>query len=665
MQRRINFVCAWIAALAFFLAGLFPFNTTDGYGHLAVGRQIAELGHVPQVDLFSFWKPTPQAWHNFSWGYDLASWVLYSSGGANSLILVKCVALALLGGSLIVVAARVSRSSPWAAPLALTLLLVVLPVARLRFTVRPQILGLVIPAILLVAFYAIYSDRTSRKRKYAIALALAATHVLWVNGHGSHLLGLLMSGLFAAFAFRTAAFAPLALLAALQIGALGCTPFGYGIVYDSLSLLSRPEYRDLLLEWQPWSSKLPLSLLVFPSLYAVLILVALGPVARSGRFGLAYGVLCVALTLMAFRSIRFVVHQLLLVTPFIAAGIGMRLKDRKLTSALFPAPVAAAAWAISWSPQPSPPLGFGLGEPRTNYPWVSAEVIARGVDEPRILANARDAWMLTFATPGAKFLIDGRVHFFGPEFVRFVEDSFQDEDRFAQLLRHYPVNTVVVDHTIPKHFAATNYLTASSDWHLGQVEDRHSLFVTASELDRVQAYHVVDAGYRVGRLLEPEVSDAELQTELARLGEHPSTRAIRAWTEGLRLLRPLARDGSRAGFRKYQTAIEKQRARDAYRAFTEAAEVQPEFNAIELFRGLASLSACDLELAASALQNARRGSNNRAIALASMELALRGPENEDYHEALKGLRALRALHDQDEVWVNAILTDVEAGVRCP
>ncbi len=664
MQRRISVLCVWIAATASFLAGLFPFNTTDGYGHLAVGRQIAELGHVPRVDLFSFWKPTPQPWHNFSWGYDLSSWLVYSFGGANALILLKCVALALLGAALVWLAVRLSQDSTWAAPVALTLLLIVLPVVRFRLTVRPQILGLLIPAILLVGLFAIYSDKTSRRNKFLIALALAVTHVVWVNAHGSHLFGLLLTGLFAVFAFRTVAFAPAALLVLLQVVAMGCTPFGYGIVLDSLSLLSRPEYRDLLLEWQPWSPKIPLALLIVPSLYAVLTLVALRPVARSGRFGLAYAVLAVVLTFMAFRSLRFVAHQLLLLTPFIAAGLAMRLGDREFAPSFLLVPLAAAAWALAWSPQLSPFLGFGLGEPRTDYPWVAADVIEREVEQPRVLANVRDGWMLTFAVPGAKFLIDGRVHFFGPEFMRLVEDSFGDERRFARLLESYPVNAVVVDHTIPKHFAATNYLSGSPEWLLAQVEDRHSLFVLAPELDSDRALHILGAGYRVGRLLDPEVTDAQLDTELLLVGDHPSTKATRAWAKGLRTLRPLARDGSRAGFRMFQDPAERQRARDAYGALTEAADIQREFNAIELFRALAASSACDLESAALSLRAARRGGGNRMIELAALELALRGPDNDDRAAALSRLQILKRSEGPNDPWVRAIVADVEAGVRC-
>ncbi len=665
MQGRNSRVCLWLAAAASFVAGLFPFNTTDGYGHLAVGRQIATLGHVPRFDLFSYWKPTPQPWHNFSWGYDLGSWWLYSAGGANTLILLKCAALAFLGASLVALAVRLGKPSSWAAPLALTLLLLALPVVRFRLTVRPQLFGLLIPLLLLWGLWALMSERTSRRRRFVIVFALALAHVVWVNVHGSHLFGLLLTGIFATFSFRTPAFAPAALLVVLQGLAMGCTPFGFGIVFDSVSLLSQPEYRDLLLEWEPWSPKVPLALLAIPVLYAVLTLFAVGPMTRSGRYGLAYSVLCIVLTLMAFRSLRFIAHQLLLATPFIAAGIGLRLQARRIRAPLVLVPAAIALVGVLWAPGLAPFLGFGLGEPRTDYPWVAARVIDEQVPEPYILANARDGWMLAFAVPNAKLLIDGRAHFFGAKFLRFVEDSFETEASFAGLLRDYPTtNAVVVDHVIPKHFAAINYLRASPDWQLAQVEDRHSLFLRRPVLGG-RAFTVLDAGFRPGRVLDVDVSDEEIDTEVARIGRAPSTVAVLAWVQGLRDMRPLARDGGRAGFRMARDDNDSRSARAAYQSFTRAADVQPEFNAIELLRGMAASSLCDIELARTSFDVARSEGPHRPTALAEMELALRSPNDGERASAHSQLKTLEEHpSSRDDPWVKALVADVQAGVRC-
>ena len=196
---------AWASALAFFLAGLFPLFNADAYGHLAQGRQIDELGRVPQVDLFSFWQPAPAPWKNYEWLYDVTTWLVYDRLGPSALVLLKCLLLGVLGYLLATLADRLSRGASSARPLTLVGLLLVLPVARFRFTVRPQIVGLLFPAFLLLGIHTLYSDRRSSRAKGWTLAGLGLLHLVWVNAHGSHLFGLLITSIFALFAVRTSA----------------------------------------------------------------------------------------------------------------------------------------------------------------------------------------------------------------------------------------------------------------------------------------------------------------------------------------------------------------------------------------------------------------------------------------------------------------------------
>ncbi|KPK54358.1 MAG: hypothetical protein AMJ63_03480 [Myxococcales bacterium SG8_38_1] len=307
VPRGLSSWSAWASAVAFFLAGAFPLFNADAYGHLAQGRQIVALGRVPKVDLFSFWKPEPQPWSNYEWGYDWLSWLAYDHLGANALVLAKCFALAVLGYLLVALAFRLAREAQSAGPLALTALLLALPVARFRFTVRPQIVGLVFPAILLIGISTLYSDSTTLRRRQWTLAGLGALHVLWVNMHGSHLFGVVIAVLFTVFAARTAALRWMVGLVALQLAATVCTPFGLGIATDAIAHVLRPEYRELVVEWAAWSPEDPLRLLVAPIIMASSVLVAVRPVARESRYGLAYAALCVVLSITptpVLRAIR-------------------------------------------------------------------------------------------------------------------------------------------------------------------------------------------------------------------------------------------------------------------------------------------------------------------------------------------------------------------------
>lgn len=664
MPRKVVSWSAWTSALAFFLTGLFPFFNADGYGHLAQGRQIAGLGRVPSVDLFSFWKPTPQPWINYEWGYDLATWLTYANLGANGLIVVKCLALGVLGYALVALADRLARGTTRAGPLSLAALLLVLPIARFRFTVRPQIIGLVFPAVLLLGVSALYRDQSSRRRKGFVLAGLVLMHVVWVNSHGSHLFGLLITLIFFGFSWRTAAFRWMAGLVGLQIAATGCTPFGFAIVTDALSHLARPEFRDVVVEWAPWSPKDPLRLLLGPAVTSLLVLVALRPVARSGRFGLGYAVFCVLLCAMAFRSTRFVAHQVLFTTPFIAAGLSALPPVRNMGRSVIVVVALAALCNVGWTSRLVPAFGFGLGEAHRDYPWRSAEIIDGHVEGPRILAAIPDSWMMMFAIPGARLLIDGRIPFYGPAFAAQITNGFGHPRVFFEHLSKFDVNTVVLDHTRSDHTVAIHVLQASEGWHLAFVEDGHSLFLRDHTAPSLAPLQFVAPGYRTGLLLEPDVPEAELEEEISRMEAGATKGPMHGWLRGLQTLRPLARDGNRAGIRMADNEDEKTRARDAYALLTQASDVYPGFTSIELFRAMAALSACDIDKARDALGRASAARETRDTALVAIELRVRTGDEVERKAALADLKELSAQKQMEShPWVLSIAQETD--VRCP
>jgi hypothetical protein len=643
---------------------LFPLFNADAYGHLAQGRQITTLGRVPDVDLFSFWQSAPQPWQNYEWAYDLATWLLYEHLGANALILLKCLALGALGYLLVLLATRLASAAELAAPLTLTALLLALPVARFRFTMRPQIVGLLFPAILLCGISTLHTDLTSPRRKGWVLAALGLLHVVWVNSHGSHLFGVVITVIFASLSVRTAAFRWMAGLLLFQVAATACTPFGFSIATDAVSHVLRPEYRELVVEWAAWSPKDPLRLLVAPIVAALFVLAAMRPVTRSSRFGLAYGVFCALLSLMAFRSMRFVAHQLLFCAPFIAAGLsqlpGFGTMRRSVAGLIGVAAVASALWMI----QLVPALGFGFGESKQGYPWASAAVIERDVENPRIVASIQDSWFLMFAAPSAKLLIDGRVPFYGPEMIQRVARSFTDRALFAAELAEYDVNTVVIDNTRSDHVVATEHLIGRGDWALAFVEDGHSLFVRRDASPGLEPFEIVEAGYRTGHVLDPGYADSEVHTEIERLGSQLNTAAIHAWHQGLELLRPLARDGDRAGIRMHRGPDERARARTAYEHLSNAADTFPGFTAIELYRAMAALSACDVTEARQALGRSVYGGRTRAASLVALELSLRAGGTSERSAAAARVEHLNARPEsREDPWFAAIVDDID--VRCP
>jgi hypothetical protein len=453
-------------------------------------------------------------------------------------------------------------------------------------------------------------------------------------------------------------------LLAIQLAATACTPFGLEIVTDAIAHVFQPGYREVVSEWSPWVPGHPLYLLLGPVLAALLVLLALRPATGASRYGLAYGVFCVVVSLMAFRSIRFVAHQLLFTAPFIAAGLS-RVSWIRDSRRVVPAVLGfALLGSVLLAPRLEPFVPYGLGEPRLGHPFAAAAVMNEHLRAPRIMAPMQESWPLMFAVPNGRFLVDGRVPFYGPAFIRKVANSFSDPAALQALLGAHSINAVVVDHTIAGQLAAVEYLWRSPDWLLAQVQDRQSLFVLRGASETLVPLTVIGPGYRVGRLLEPEVDDAEIERELRWVGEHQSSSAIQGWVEGLRTLRPLARDGGRAGVRMFQRDADRAAAREAYRRFTQAAATYPGFSSIELYRAMAALAACDEPEAKEALAWARYSGDTRETALVGIEVALRTGSEAERAAAQRHLERLLS-DDQGvrDVWVQAIAEDVD--VRCP
>lgn len=175
---------------------------------------------------------------------------------------------------------------------------------------------------------------------------------------------------------------------------------------------------------------------------------------------------------------------------------------------------------------------------------------------------------------------------------------------------------------------------------------------------------VIGPGYRVARLLDPEVVDSEIEDEAQRVGHHQNSKAIQGWIQGLRSLRPMARDGARAGVRLYRTEEERSAARRGYRALSDAAEVYPGFTTIELYRAMAAMAACDELQAREALGRARYSRETRETMLVAIELDLRTGDEARRAAARAQLERLLAHPGaRSDPWVAAIAGDTEA--RCP
>lgn len=188
-QRGLTLDHVWIfAGVAFFALRvlLTPITPHDFWWHMATGRIIVATGAIPTVDSFSFTQ-MGAPFYNQSWLAQVLMYALFRLGGAPLLVLVQALMLAAAYGLLLRLSIRQSGRLRLSVGV---LLMATLPASFDNWMVRPQSYAIPLFIIYLYVLTAWRDPRGPRKSGlWPPLLLLPALGVLWVNLHGSFVLG--------------------------------------------------------------------------------------------------------------------------------------------------------------------------------------------------------------------------------------------------------------------------------------------------------------------------------------------------------------------------------------------------------------------------------------------------------------------------------------------
>ncbi|MBK9709783.1 MAG: hypothetical protein IPO81_00375 [Kouleothrix sp.] len=178
----------WLAVALALLALrplLTPIPPNDFWWHLATGRAIVAQGQIPVVDSFSYTR-FGQPFFNQGWLAQLFMYGLHQLGGVPLIIITQALVIALAYWLLLRLCIRRSGSVRLSVAL---LLLATVPLSFSNWIVRPQSYALPIFA----GFLTILTEyRLGMSRRLWLLPPLMA---LWVNLHGTFVLGLALIGL--------------------------------------------------------------------------------------------------------------------------------------------------------------------------------------------------------------------------------------------------------------------------------------------------------------------------------------------------------------------------------------------------------------------------------------------------------------------------------------
>jgi hypothetical protein len=182
LKRYLTLDSVWIGAAVAFVALrvlLTPAPPHDLWWHMATGRVIASTGAIPTVDSFSYTQ-AGEAFYNQSWLAQLLMYGLYQLGGLELLTFFQALLLAGTYGMLLWLCIRRSGAVRLSAAIILGM---TMPASFDNWTIRPQTYALP----LFVVYLIVLSEwRAGHRARLWLLPALA---VIWVNLHGSFVLG--------------------------------------------------------------------------------------------------------------------------------------------------------------------------------------------------------------------------------------------------------------------------------------------------------------------------------------------------------------------------------------------------------------------------------------------------------------------------------------------
>lgn len=430
-------------------------NDPDLWWHIADARILFTAHHFIRFDPYS-WTVAGHRWVDSELLAEVPYWLGYHWAGAFG---VYFATWALIELNVMLVFFRATRGTGpeaafWASVAAIAMFVV-------NAGPRTILAGYILLSLLLWTLAA-YEDRRSN-----LIWLVPVIFAVWVNTHGTWLIGLFLFALYVAggfFALNRGAFAQtkresgsqkrLVGVLVLSAAALFLNPYGWRMIWDPLDMMFKQKLNiETIVEWQP----LNLSTLDGASV-AVVIAIMLVSAMLKGRKWRVYEFLWLIFAFFAaFDHVRFAFLAGVIVAPFLAKDFFVlfwsKRSDKEHVWLNVSIAIAFAALVVYIFPRPS------------------ADNRALAKDWPtRLIASVKPGWRtLNEYKLGGEFAFAGK-----PDFVDSRVDVFERAGVYADyidathikspyaVLRKYRVNHILFREKTP-----FGYLIAHSpDWKI-------------------------------------------------------------------------------------------------------------------------------------------------------------------------------------------------------
>ena len=434
----------------------------DTWWHLVTGRRILETHQWPTSDPYSFTAPG-DPWMAYEWLGDVAMAQVERAAGWRGMAGLL-IALAATLTLLLYYLAFLRSGNAKAAAVACVLLL---PLTAAFFNLRPQLIGYILLLVTLICL-----ERFRQGRRKALWI-LPGVFLLWVNTHGTFVLGFVVLGLYWASGlvdFRrgcveakrwmTAESRQLLMVILLSAAVLPLTPYGSRLAAYPLEIsLFQPVNLGQVTEWYP----LPLNM--GPWAYAFVGLLVFFVLIQAFYAAMTYRLEEILLLGFAVYEgclhVRFLFFFALIFAPLLAVVLGRSLpayepgKDKYALNAVLIALIVAALAGFYPSCQA---LRQAVDE---QCPSAAAEFMRRHSSLASALVFNDNGWGGYLIWSGRKVFIDGREDVY--EYAGVLEDYIRIinlDPTTPLLLRKYGIEACLIKRNTP----LGSYLAALPGW---------------------------------------------------------------------------------------------------------------------------------------------------------------------------------------------------------
>jgi tetratricopeptide (TPR) repeat protein len=463
----------------------------DFWWHLKTGEWIWQHKAIPYVEPFSYTFKGAE-WINYEWLFHAIIYPIYQLSGFGGLIIFVIIVVLLTFLILLFACRELDEGKRW---LSFTILFVALLEAGGSFAIRPQIISFLLLALYL---YLLILHREDKITNRQLIFFLIPAHVLWVNVHGSFLLGIFLVG-----AYALGRFVPLILshhrdfkpvlqdkkllgllfLCLLLVVASFFNPYTYRVFLVPIKTAVAEEALMNITEWAPLDIRALGLFVIEPTMwFRILFLIgALSFLLRLDNLKKVENVIIFILfSYMAFKHVRFCTDFAIVTTPMIVNNLTQfQWRARRLKWVFYLPLMILIAFSANTVRGLINQKRLGLGV-WTNYPAETVNFLREHNVHGKIFNDYNfGGYLIWHLWPDIPVFIDGRaVTIYDQDFFWLDTMARQKKEVWEQVAERYGIDIVLMGDNRERGYASLfNWLDEDEDWMLVAFDDVSNLYM--------------------------------------------------------------------------------------------------------------------------------------------------------------------------------------------